>query len=135
MSVKALVPTISLGAAMAVIPLILAMTTLPANTIMSANNSAVISAACHCIPAQPAAKSGDVSPMESELKSAAATDASDIEDGTEKPRTLQDMTTGRLKWGFVSRGKNTPDCPGHLSFGTEEQSITTPIDGDWYAGR
>jgi hypothetical protein len=119
---------------MAVVPLILATTTHPENTIMSANNSVVISAACHCSPVRPATKPEDVSPMESPLKSAATSDASDIEDRTEKSRILQDMATGKLKWGVVSRGANTPDSPGHLSFGTEEQSVAAPVHGDWYAG-
>jgi hypothetical protein len=76
----------------------------------------------------------DASSRERPLDDTTDGDARDVAGESGRSRVLNKMSTRKLKWGVVSRAANTPDSPGHLSFGTEDQDVVPPVDGNWYAG-
>ena len=104
--------------------------------VLAANNSAVISAACHSFPAE-TSEISDGESSEDLLRGA------DRHSGgsSESPRVksteqhlLYRMSTQKVKWGAVAGGHGTRDDPGHLAFGTEDQEVTPPTYGNYYAG-
>jgi hypothetical protein len=138
-------------------PIGLAFFKLPGRMILAQNSSAVISAACHCIPVA----SNDVSheydiPLLGMTKSRMQSSLGSEEE------MLQNMAVGRLRWGVVSRHqKSLPENPrtfseypgsqteyagggrleyfgegnpGHLAFRSLEQEVTDVVEGSLYAG-
>ena len=101
--------------------------------VVAANNSAVISAACHSIPAESREMTDIISSREQLLEPAEIGDTADA-DGARATQILYNMSVHDLKWGMVSRPSGRADGPGHLAFGTMDQEVRPPVDGDWYAG-
>ncbi|OIW32319.1 hypothetical protein CONLIGDRAFT_642048 [Coniochaeta ligniaria NRRL 30616] len=115
-------------------PIALALFKLPGKMVLAKNSSAAISAACHCIPT---ASSYDISyqdgvpllPSKGETR----------HNANDEQELLREMATSKLRWGVVSNnllerseyyGEGNP---GHLAFGTMEQHVTEPLDGNFYA--
>jgi hypothetical protein len=127
------------GGSLACIPVILAWKRLPADIVLAANNSAVISAACHSVPTETTELVGIESSREHLLvhDRNADNDLDQIEDDIGRPsessQILYKMSIHALKWGVVSKSGNSPDQPGHLAFGNIYQDICPPKEGDWYA--
>lgn len=147
-SVKAIVAALIFGAVVASIPIGLALVKLPGNMVAVANNSAVISAACHSRPMhvhgqKPPTPSKEAvndkvenQPLDSHVPndSSALLEASQSEtDMPAESKTLYQMSIGKLKWGVVSPTKGTFEAPGRLAFGTEHHVTGLPVDGNWYA--
>lgn len=106
---------------------------IPGNMVVAASSSAVMSAACHCIPTE-SVELADIDPSSSErLLESEPRDDSDAEEDR-RTRMLYNMSIQELKWGIVSPGNGTAEYPGHLAFGTMDQEIQPPIIGRWYAG-
>lgn len=134
-STIAIVVSLCISICVASAPIVLAIFKLPGKMVLAKNSSAAISAACHCIPT---ASSYDISYQHDvpllQAKGDVARTASDEQE------LLREMATSKLRWGVVS---NTPlerseyygeGNPGHLAFGTMEQHVTEPVDGNFYAG-
>ncbi|TPX15245.1 uncharacterized protein E0L32_004522 [Thyridium curvatum] len=121
--------------AISLIPLVLACVKLPGNMVVCGGNSAVISAACHLIT-PPASRERARLPFD---KLDGDVQVSLIDSGRE---TLILAARGKLRWGevWVPTGKDSQwfvygdQGARHLSFGTEDQNIHEPTDGQWYAG-
>lgn len=100
--------------------------------VISGGNSAVISAACH-YPSQKleslSRTTSRTTPRDTEYDSMSARL---IED--EEAEVLQEVARQKLKWGRISMGKSDDSQVGHLSFGTEDQEVDTPVDGEHYSG-
>ena len=126
-STVAILISLVLSVALAMLPVVLARAKLPGRMVVSGGNSAVISAACHAVlPTIPAERQY---PLD------------DSKDGDNYGTLIEDVATGRLKWGEVplpppqsdlSSG-GTGQIVGHLAFGTEDQNVTEPAAGRWYA--
>jgi hypothetical protein len=152
-STKAIFITIVISSALALIPIILALTKLPGDgMVLAANDSAVISAACHCIPVETAVELTEVESMASRrrllgddqsrreaARSSGSSMAEEVEGEQGKDRNrrlLAQMTIQKLKWGVVARGQTpcTKEHPGHLAIGTMDQDVEPPVVGHFYAG-
>ena len=125
-SAVAILISLVLSVALAMLPVVLARAKLPGRMVVSGGNSAVISAACHAVLS--------TVPEEGQYPLDGSKDAGSY-------GTLEDVATGRLKWGEVplpppqsdlSSG-GTGQIVGHLAFGTEDQNVTEPVEGRWYA--
>lgn len=122
-----------IGAILAFIPLALAAFKIPSNTVIGANNSAVISAACHSIPAESVEMTDAISSRERLLELAETGETTDA-DAARTMQILYSISTQELKWGMISRTSGRADDSGHLAFGTMDQEVRPPVDGDWHAG-
>jgi len=138
-STKSIFISIILSISVALAPPILGFFfKLPGKMPLARNSSAVMSAACHCIPVpSPPAMStetlnkpllGSASPMIglTEYKSTRS-----------EEEMLQDMARGQLKWGVVSPGGAgrvfTESEPGRLAFGSPAQDVSEPVQGSYYS--
>ena len=107
---------------------------IPGNMVVAANNSAVISAACYCIPVENTEWRADGVESQERLLELAETGDTKDSDQARQYRALYKMSTRKLKWGCVSSTSCTEDDPGHLAFGSEDQEIRPPVRGAWYSG-
>jgi hypothetical protein len=97
--------------------------------VLAANNSAVISAACHSVPSKEPEQEPDNS------QSSLLRDFSDnYASLSPEERGLLKMSTQRLGWGCINAQDRdgTVDNPGHLAFAPVHQTPTRPIDGHWH---
>jgi hypothetical protein len=113
----------------------LAASKLPGKMVIAGNCSAVISAACHCVP----------SSIPSPERSSSTSNTLVIEEdnraensGTAR-REVVDLATGKLKWGVIPDLGNNQTQPsdtsvGHLSFGSEVLGVSEVVEGDLYSG-
>ncbi|KAF4472854.1 hypothetical protein FALBO_241 [Fusarium albosuccineum] len=132
-STKAILIALVASVTVAITPLFLAFIKLPGQMVLAGGNSAVISAACHCVPVdlpldnQFGSKSSDSSSLWYE------SDATRLILDAEDP--LQTVARRRLKWGHVlGEGGHHDLKTGHLAFGTEEQAMAEPEEGKYYSG-
>ncbi|KAB5540581.1 hypothetical protein GE09DRAFT_260589 [Coniochaeta sp. 2T2.1] len=133
-STVAILISLCISLSVAAAPIALAMFRLPGRMVLAKNSSATISAACHCIPA---ASSDDTSYKHDvpllPVKAGMQTTVSD------EAELLREMATGKLIWGVVSSNAlerseySGEGNPGHLAFGTPEQQVTEPVEGNYYA--
>jgi len=146
-----------LSLAVASAPLIIGFfAKLPGTMIISQNNSAIISAACHCV-VDTNKKSASLSyssehevgeSMKKALSVSSAiplvtingTDTEYEPENRSREEKLWDLALGRLKWGVVSPGASPgrvyPESePGHLAFGGAGQDVCAVTDGGFYAGK
>jgi hypothetical protein len=114
-STGAIFITIVVSFVLALIPIILAFTKLPGDgMVLAANDSAVISAACHCIPVETAVELRDVEFIvlsqrllgDDRLRCPARSPGSSVAEEEEEDqgeernrRLLAQMATQKLKWG------------------------------------
>lgn len=120
---------------LALVPVILAAWKLPGKMVIAGNCSAVISAACHCVP------SFIPSPEQSGSTNKTLVieeDNWDENSGTAR-REVVDLATSKLKWGVIPDLGNNRTQPndtsvGHLSFGSEVQGVGEVVEGDLYSG-
>jgi hypothetical protein len=107
--------------------------------VVAGGNSAVISAACHCVvyeSSQTAYAAPNI------LQSVIDINGRALAAGTEAnaAEVLRGMATRKLKWGAVliqAPGDN-PGAPGrrnakHLAFGTADQVVTDVVEGEVYS--
>jgi hypothetical protein len=105
--------------------------------VLAKNSSAVISAACHCVPTTTSSSGGvcqDDVPLLPIKDSMFPVES-------REGNALQEMAIGLLKWGAVAQDATERSeyydvgNPGHLAFGTMEQHVTSPVIGCFYVGR
>ncbi|KAH6969441.1 hypothetical protein DER45DRAFT_622158 [Fusarium avenaceum] len=106
--------------AVALSPLLLAFIRLPGKLTIGASNSAVISAACHCVPQPPVSAAPN--------KIGVSIQAMEDED-----TNLQALASQPLKWGDISTVFEGESGIGHLAFGTKDQCIEEPVEGRLYS--
>jgi hypothetical protein len=132
-STVAMLLSFVVSVAVVLAPTLLARLKLPGNTVLLGNNSAVISATCHCIPIKTCPYSDLAQP-----DNQGSTDENRLKPSGE---VLQAIATGKIRWGVVSGSLCTtctgqllliPNIGGHLAFGVEEQNVTEPIEGRIY---
>jgi hypothetical protein len=101
--------------------------------VLAANNSAVISAACHSIPAESAA-AAEMSENEMSKQVLLQSRDGEVDTRRGKGHLLVEMARREVKWGVVFTGGGTKEEPGHLAFGSMDQSVNAPVEGIYYAG-
>ncbi|CAJ0541351.1 Ff.00g080070.m01.CDS01 [Fusarium sp. VM40] len=106
--------------AVALSPLLLAFIRLPGKLTIGASNSAVISAACHCVSQPPIS----AAPNKIEVSVQAMED---------EDENLQALASQPLKWGDISTVSEGESGIGHLAFGTKDQCIEEPVEGKLYS--
>lgn len=124
--------TVTVGFVFALAPLVLAAVRVPGNMVLAANNSAVMSAACHSIPTE----SMEDMDIASSSREGLVVNSMQPEENTNERtshRILHNMSSQKLKWGVVSRSGSTAHEVGHMAFGTMDQEISSPAKGGWYA--
>jgi hypothetical protein len=47
---------------------------------------------------------------------------------------LEDVARKKVRWGRLSTGKSDESQVGHLGFGTEDQDVDRPVEGEHYSG-
>ncbi|KAM0304568.1 hypothetical protein ACHAPM_002669, partial [Fusarium culmorum] len=52
----------------------------------------------------------------------------------EDAEELEDVARKKVKWGRLSTGKSEDSQVGHLGFGTEDQDVDRPVEGEHYSG-
>jgi hypothetical protein len=124
-SSKAVLVTFITSVCVAIVPIFLANIRLPGMTVVSGGNSAIISAACH-YPSK-RLQSPNLSGNEYDSSSARLIGDTDVEE-------LEDIVKKKIKWGRLSTGKGSESQVGHLGFGTEDQGVDRPLDGEQYSG-
>ena len=120
-------------------PLLLGIVRLRGPMPLARNSSAVMSAACHCIPERSSYGTSlemlgkplmDDRPPE--------TIVTEYESSRSGEDGLADLAVGKLKWGVVAAGSpgrpRTEGEPGHLAFGSRGHEVSEPVDGSLYAG-
>jgi hypothetical protein len=131
--------TVTVSFLVALSPLLLGIVKLPGHMPLAQNSSAVMSAACHCIPKRTSYGTsleilGKPS-MEGRSPGIVVTEYESLTSGED---VLSDLATGKLKWGVVTAGSperpRTESEPGHLAFGSQGQEVSEPVDGSSYAG-
>lgn len=155
-SVIALITLIVIGFIGATIPLVLSRRRLPGSAVAVGCNSFVISASCHVsMLSKPDAefKSSSEPPLHGLDDSSEAleldenqfptrTDVDDDETSRQslEEKRLERIAQSRLKWGVVQmtddwyqRYGEPYGNVGHISFGTTEDEVGSPRDGQWYA--
>lgn len=101
-------------------PLMLAFIRLPGKLTIGASNSVVISAACHCVPQPPVSAAPHKIGVSVQV--------------VEHPEAnLEALTWQPLKWGDISTGSESESGIGHLAFGTKDQCIEEPVEGNLYS--
>jgi hypothetical protein len=129
--------SIILATVVALAPIVLALFKLPGKIVIAANNSAVLAAACHCIPVTTSGKSQrptSYTPMlEHNFQYDSHEMTENILNGTE---SLKEMAKAELKWGVVVKPAvvDAEIVPGHLAFGSLDQEIGEVVRGEQYEG-
>ncbi|GKU08207.1 hypothetical protein FLAG1_08581 [Fusarium langsethiae] len=131
-SSKAILTSFVISVCVAITPLFLANVKLPGIIVVSGGNSAVISAACH----YPSRK------LKSLSRATSRNSSSGIEYDNMSARLivdedadeLEDVARKKVKWGRLSMGKSEESRVGHLGFGTEDQDVGRPVEGEHYSG-
>ncbi|KAK5659147.1 hypothetical protein OQA88_1237 [Cercophora sp. LCS_1] len=126
-STVAIVISFAVTMLIAIMPFYIARTKLPGPMVLAGGNTMVISAACHVV--RHPGGGGLVEPLET-------TSAQDGETSPEDA-ALVSVALGRLKWGAmagVDRLGSNSQRVGHLAFGSQEQGVEEPVQGQWYAG-
>ncbi|RGP70911.1 hypothetical protein FSPOR_3598 [Fusarium sporotrichioides] len=131
-SSKAILISFVISVCVAITPLFLANVKLPGIIVVSGGNSAVISAACH----YPSRK------LKSLSRATSRNSSSGIEYDNmsarlivdEDAEELEDVARKKVKWGRLSMGKSEESQVGHLGFGTEDQDVGRPVEGEHYSG-
>jgi hypothetical protein len=120
---------------LALVPVILATSKLPGKMVIAGNCSAVISAACHCVPSSIPSpeRSGSTN------KTLVIEEDNWAENSGTARREVVDLATGKLKWGVIPDLGNNRTQPndtsvGHLLFGSEVQGVGEVVEGDLYSG-
>jgi hypothetical protein len=131
-STVALTISLVVSAAIALGPLILGAMKLPCGTVISGNNSAVISAACHCVLRSQ-------NSVTCEPKVLQTNDNNNATPVTKVPSeaTLYAIATGKVRWGAVLdeySDEHGQRVPGHLAFGSPEHNVQDVVEGRTYAG-
>ncbi|RGP73074.1 hypothetical protein FLONG3_6389, partial [Fusarium longipes] len=131
-SSKAILISFVMSVCVAVVPILLANVKLPGIMVISAGNSAVISAACH----YPSRKLNSLSRTTSRFSH----HGSEYDSmsarliGEELVDELEAVSRKKVKWGRLSMGTSDGSKVGHLGFGTEDQDVDKPVDGEYYSG-
>jgi hypothetical protein len=141
-STKAILITFIISLCLSIVPLILSRSPLPGHSVLAANNSAVISAACHSTPAESSSLAAEMSESDTS-KQVLLLQHSPYDAGGGPPLSatgtgehmLAGMATQEVKWGVVFKGRGTVEDPGHLAFGSMDHSVEAPVQGMYYAGR
>jgi hypothetical protein len=120
--------TVVLSFCLSLVPIVLAVFKLPGNMVLAANNSAVISAACHAVPTETAID--DMLGAESRYSNPRPLASANVS----SEYVLREMSRRELGWGVVSTGRGTAAEPGHLAFGTPKQIVDVAVVGEYYAG-
>jgi hypothetical protein len=125
-------------------PFLLGWIYLPGDMVIMGTCSAVISAACHCVPdAGPdSARAGgrQFHGYYCFCQDCGEPGTAREESGSgQQENMLETMSIGMLKWGVVSslpmrQLRFSPMQLAHLAFGSPEQDVQRPEDGEVYAG-
>ncbi|KAG5665370.1 hypothetical protein KAF25_009495, partial [Fusarium avenaceum] len=119
-SALAVLVALVLSIAVALSPLFLVCMRLPGKLPIGASNSAVISAACHCVPQPPISAAPN--------KIGVSVQAMEDEDAN-----LQALASQPLRWGDISTVFEGESGIGHLAFGTKDQCVEEPVEGKLYS--
>ncbi|KAL6916711.1 hypothetical protein FSST1_008206 [Fusarium sambucinum] len=131
-SSKAILISFVISVCVAITPIFLANVKLPGVIVVSGGNSAVISAACH----YPSRKLKSLSRATSKnsLRSIEYDNMSVRLIVDEDAEELEGVVRKKVKWGRLSMGKSEESQVGHLGFGTEDQDVDRPVEGEHYSG-
>ncbi|CAF3457059.1 unnamed protein product [Fusarium graminearum] len=131
-SSKAILVSFVISVCVAITPIFLANVKLPGIIVVSGGNSAVISAACH----YPSRKLKSLSRATSKysLRGNEYDNMSARLIVDEDAEELEDVARKKVKWGRLSTGKSEDSQVGHLGFGTEDQDVDRPVEGEHYSG-
>ncbi|UZP38830.1 hypothetical protein NXS19_006646 [Fusarium pseudograminearum] len=131
-SSKAILVSFLISVCVAITPIFLANVKLPGIIVVSGGNSAVISAACH----YPSRKLKSLSRATSKysLRGNEYDNMSARLIVDEDAEELEDVARKKVKWGRLSTGKSEDSQVGHLGFGTEDQDVDKPVEGEHYSG-
>ncbi|KAK0649217.1 hypothetical protein B0T16DRAFT_127146 [Cercophora newfieldiana] len=136
-SSRSIVISFAISLAVALAPLILGYVKLPGNMPMAQNSSAVISAACHCVPTRSShgtsTETLDKPLLQARSPRSLTESITEYKSKSSNKDALWDLATGKLKWGVVSPGREGE--PGHLAFGGPNQEISEPVEECLYAGK
>jgi hypothetical protein len=145
-SSKAILAVLIVACVMVIFPIALGFRKLPGPMIIVGSNSLAISAACHVYSGRSTdftknkssrSKATDNIDMELTERSGVALEQQPLTDDS-ICRYLIEMTRKKLKWGVVS-DSGVADGPqgvqinaGHLGFGSIEDNVQQPEDGEMY---